>query len=87
MIWFLLIAALIIAIPLVIERNRAEMEDADRGSALGQFAELPDGVTHYAWTGPARPCCRLHPRVDHPQHCLARGRPRVGVDGVPDSHL
>lgn len=54
MIWFLLIAALIIAIPLVIERNRAEMEDADRGSALGQFAEMPDGVTHYAWTGPAQ---------------------------------
>jgi len=54
MIWFLLLGMLVVAIPLVIERNRAEMEDADRGSASGQFAELPGGVTHYEWIGPAQ---------------------------------
>ena len=54
MIWFLLLGMLVVAIPLVIERNRAEMEDADRGSASGQFAELPDGVTHFEWIAEAR---------------------------------
>lgn len=53
MMWLVLIAGIVIAVPLIIERNRREMDDAARGVGPGQFAALPQGVTHYQWHGPA----------------------------------
>ncbi|WP_295512112.1 alpha/beta fold hydrolase [Sulfitobacter sp.] len=52
MIWIGLILLAVVATPLLIERNRLTMNDAARGSAPGQFAELSRGVTHYFWFGP-----------------------------------
>lgn len=52
MIWLLLILLALIAAPFVIEHRRKEMNDAARGSATGQFVELSQGVTHFAWHGP-----------------------------------
>lgn len=52
MIWVLLILAVVIAIPLVLEARRQVMDDAARESATGSFAELSQGVTHYDWHGP-----------------------------------
>lgn len=52
MMWLVLILAAVIAVPLVQEYNRREMDDAARGAGSGQFAELPQGVTHYEWHGP-----------------------------------
>jgi pimeloyl-ACP methyl ester carboxylesterase len=55
MIWFLL--ALLIAIaawPFAREALRQPMNDAARSTAPGQFAQLPQGITHYRWTGPLR---------------------------------
>ncbi|MGJ8555856.1 MAG: alpha/beta fold hydrolase [Sulfitobacter geojensis] len=54
MIWLLLVLALIIATPLVIEQRRRVMNDTARGSATGSFVELSQGVTHFEWHGPAR---------------------------------
>ncbi len=54
MMWALLILAVVIATPLLIERNRSRMNDTARGAAPGQFAELSRGVTHYEWFGPAQ---------------------------------
>lgn len=53
MTWLVLIAGIVIAVPLIIERNRRVMDDAARGAGPGQFADLPLGVTHYQWHGPA----------------------------------
>jgi len=51
--WFLLILlALLIAAPFIAERRRQPMDDAARTGALGKFASLPSGVTHYQWHGP-----------------------------------
>ena len=52
MMWLVLILGAVIAVPLVIEMNRRDMDDAARGTGPGQFAELPQGVTHYQWHGP-----------------------------------
>lgn len=54
MIWLalLVLIALAVAAPFVVERYRAVMNDGRRGSAPGQFAELGQGVTHYHLTGP-----------------------------------
>jgi pimeloyl-ACP methyl ester carboxylesterase len=52
-IWLFLLLTVIIAAPVLIEHYRLTMNDAARGSAPGQFAELSLGVTHYEWTGPA----------------------------------
>ncbi|WP_298840473.1 alpha/beta fold hydrolase [uncultured Roseobacter sp.] len=52
MMWAYLILAAVIATPLVIEATRKRMNAAARSEAPGQFAELPDGVTHYQWWGP-----------------------------------
>lgn len=52
MMWLVLIICAATAVPLVTERNRREMNDAARGAGPGQFAELPQGVTHYEWHGP-----------------------------------
>lgn len=54
MIWFLLLAAAVIAYPLLADRYRSPMDDAARGQAPGKFAELSQGVTHYVWIGPAQ---------------------------------
>jgi pimeloyl-ACP methyl ester carboxylesterase len=50
-IWLVLLAGAI-AVPVIIERRRAPMDDIQRGAAPGQFAVLSQGVTHYEWTGP-----------------------------------
>ncbi|MDW4498297.1 alpha/beta hydrolase [Sulfitobacter sp. D35] len=48
-----LIAALAVtALPWILELRRRPMDDAARQSAPGQFADLPQGRTHYHWTGP-----------------------------------
>lgn len=52
MMWLVLILACVIAVPLVQEYNRRDMDDAARGIGAGQLAELPQGVTHYEWHGP-----------------------------------
>ena len=79
MIWFLLLGMLVVAIPLVIERNRAEMEDADRGSASGQFAELPDGVTHFEWIqGPVAVCVHGLTAPSIAWRAVARGLASMG---------
>lgn len=52
MIWLCLLLLAVIAAPIVIEHYRLTMNDAARGSAPGQFAELDQGVTHYNWIGP-----------------------------------
>lgn len=52
MIWFYLIFAAVVAIPLVIEATRKQMNDTTRSTAPGAFAELSQGVTHYQWFGP-----------------------------------
>ncbi|MCX8225028.1 MAG: alpha/beta hydrolase [Sulfitobacter sp.] len=52
MIWIILILVAVIVTPVLIERNRSSMNDATRGGAPGQFVELSQGVTHFAWFGP-----------------------------------
>ncbi len=52
MIWIVFILAALIAAPFVFEHRRPEMDDATRGSASGQFVQLSQGVTHFAWHGP-----------------------------------
>jgi pimeloyl-ACP methyl ester carboxylesterase len=52
-IWLALILGGIGAYPFLRERARRPMNDVVRGAAPGCFAELPRGVTHYRWIGPA----------------------------------
>jgi len=52
MMWLVLILALLVAVPVLSERNRRAMDDVARGAGSGSFAQLPQGVTHYAWHGP-----------------------------------
>jgi pimeloyl-ACP methyl ester carboxylesterase len=53
MLWFwLLLLALLIAAPFVIERRRLPVNEAMRKRAPGQFTQLPSGLTHYQWRGP-----------------------------------
>jgi pimeloyl-ACP methyl ester carboxylesterase len=54
MMWALLILAAIIAIPLMIEYSRRQMDDMARGAATGQFTTLSKGVTHFEWHGSPR---------------------------------
>ena len=51
--WLILILGAVISIPLLIEYDRREMDDAARGAGPGQFATLSQGVTHYCWAGPS----------------------------------
>ncbi len=51
---FLLLIALLVAAPFVIEWNRKPMDAHARRQAPGQFAMLSQGVTHYEWYGPSR---------------------------------
>ncbi len=53
MIWFLLILAAVITLPLLIEWNRHSMDNSTRGAAPGQFVRLSKGITHFNWHGPA----------------------------------
>ena len=53
MIWWLLAGILaLIALPFVLETLRQPVDEAARETAPGRFAELPEGITHYRWTGP-----------------------------------
>ncbi len=54
MIWIAILAVLLlfVAAPFVFEALRRPMNDAARGGAPGQFAELSRGLTHYQWHGP-----------------------------------
>ncbi len=55
MIWLFigLIAAAIAALPFVFETQRRVVDAQMRDRAKGSFAQLPAGVTHYRWHGPA----------------------------------
>ena len=48
---FVLLAA-VLAAPFAIEALRRPMDAAARQAAPGQFAQLPQGTTHYQWFGP-----------------------------------
>lgn len=53
--WILLvIVAILVAAPFLIERRRKPMNDKIRAQASGEFANLPSGLTHYQWHGPTR---------------------------------
>ena len=53
MTWLVLLLLLVVgAAPFVMERSRRAMDDSARNLAPGQFATLPQGVTHYSWQGP-----------------------------------
>lgn len=54
MIYLLILLAVIITIPLIIEARRKPMNAAARRDASGDFATLSQGVTHYEWLGPVR---------------------------------
>ena len=54
MMWFFLILAAVIGIPLVIELTRKTMSDKARTNATGQLAQLSQGITYYEWLGPPR---------------------------------
>jgi len=48
----LVLLAIVIALPWVIEQRRGEMTAKLRRDAPGHFAELSQGMTHYEWHGP-----------------------------------
>lgn len=53
MIWLLfLLVLVVVATPLIIERQRQQVSRAMRADAPGRFAKLTHGVTHYQWAGP-----------------------------------
>ncbi len=53
MIWILFaLLMVLIAAPIIIERQRAPITRAMRADAPGRFAKLSRGVTHYQWAGP-----------------------------------
>jgi len=54
MIVALILVLLILALPLIVEVSRKPMNDRARANAPGDFATLPQGVTHYQWIGPIR---------------------------------
>ncbi len=51
---FLILLALIIALPFIRERRKPAMDAEARRIAPGEFAQLSRGVTHYQWLGAAR---------------------------------
>lgn len=53
-IWGVVILGALIVIPIIIETNRAPMNEAQRHGAPGRFVTLSQGVTHYQWLGPVR---------------------------------
>lgn len=54
MITIVVLLLVILALPLIIEARRKPMDASARSEAPGEFAELPQGVTHYQWLGPMR---------------------------------
>jgi pimeloyl-ACP methyl ester carboxylesterase len=55
MIWTLVaLLAVLVAVPLLVERLRAPMDARGRRLATGDFVELSRGLTYYEWHGPAR---------------------------------
>ena len=55
MIWALVtLLAVLVAVPLLVERLRAPMDARGRRLATGDFVELSRGLTYYEWRGPAR---------------------------------
>lgn len=55
MIWTLAaLLAVLVAVPLLVERLRAPMDARGRRMATGDFVELSRGLTYYEWRGPAR---------------------------------
>ncbi|WP_371228228.1 alpha/beta fold hydrolase [Roseovarius sp. 2305UL8-3] len=52
--FFLILLAVIIALPFLLERRKPEMDAEARRSAPGEFAQLSRGLTHYRWLGAAR---------------------------------
>ena len=58
MLWVFILLAGIVAVPLVIEITRKPLTDSARVDAPGSFANLPQGKTHYRWSGPENgPVC------------------------------
>lgn len=49
---FFLIVAALAALPILAERRRSPITDAQRRTAPGGFADLTGGRTHYRWFGP-----------------------------------
>lgn len=49
--WIVLLVALVCAVPLAAEWMRRPMSAARQGAAPGAFADLPQGRTHYRWSG------------------------------------
>ena len=54
MIFITLVILAIIALPVLAEARRKDMDATARADAKGDFATLSQGVTHYQWLGPAR---------------------------------
>ncbi len=53
--WLMIfVLAAILLIPVILEVQRKPMDARARENAPGQFAELPQGITHYQWFGPQR---------------------------------
>lgn len=52
LIWLILGLTVLTGAPFAFERLRPRMSNKDRADAPGQFADLPDGTTHYRWFGP-----------------------------------
>lgn len=53
--WIVLILlAIVLALPLVLESRRRQIGAAQRRGTPGKFAVLSQGVTHYQWLGPVR---------------------------------
>lgn len=50
----LILLLVVVAVPLVIEIRRKPMDASARTAAVGDFAALSQGVTHYQWLGPIR---------------------------------
>jgi len=48
----ILLAAAILLAPVAMNRETKDLDDATRADLPGQFVRLPDGVTHYEWSGP-----------------------------------
>lgn len=49
---FITLAALVVALPWIMEALRRPMNERARGDAPGAFAQLSAGNTHYQWHGP-----------------------------------
>lgn len=88
MMWFFLILAAVIGIPLVIELTRKTMSDKARTNATGQLAQLSQGITYYEWFGPPRgPRRGVFARPDNTIICLEWTVQGPRIDGLLHPHL